>query len=66
MRVFVVWEAYSTDWKLIRKGSDFLIIGDPDLIDIRVDEFAKDTAERLYIDREYLVVSSIQQLNLPE
>lgn len=66
MRVFVVWEAYSTDWKLIRKGSEFLMIGDPDLIDIRVDELAKDTAERLYIDREYLVVSSIQQLNLDE
>ncbi len=34
MVIYLVWEIYSDDWKLIRKGARFMSIEDPELIDV--------------------------------
>lgn len=66
MVVFLVWEAYSADWKLIRKGSRFMSIENPALIDIDVSDYSEDMAKTLGITQERFVITSVQQLNIPE
>ncbi|MCW2485736.1 hypothetical protein J5069_07475 [Candidatus Symbiopectobacterium sp. NZEC127] len=66
MVVFLVWEAYSVDWKLIRKGSKFMSVENPALIDLEVSDYSEGMAKYLGIKPEHLTITSIQQLDIPE
>lgn len=66
MVVFLVWEAYSSEWKLIRKGSRFMSVENPALIDIDVSDYSEDMAKHLGIKAEHFVITSVQELNIPD
>lgn len=59
MFIYLVWEIYSDDWKLIRKGARFMSIEDPALIDVDVDDWADDMANAFEVERESTLLSHL-------
>ncbi|MBK0078686.1 hypothetical protein IAE49_03985 [Kosakonia sp. S58] len=62
MTFFIVWEAYTSDWQLMQKGSRFMSTDDPDIIDVDLAEYVADMAKALGIEEKYLVITSVQSL----
>ncbi len=50
MRLFLVWEIYDDNWKMIEKGSHFLVVQDPEDVDIECMGFLGVLAETKGID----------------
>lgn len=66
MQLFIVWEIYSPDWKLIKKGSDFKFLPDLMTMDVEIEEWGDKKAKSLGIKREFFVIASIQLFEIPE
>lgn len=62
MRFFLVWEYFDDKFNLIEKGYHFLLVENPDDIDIDVSEFVEDMSNARNVNPQYFVVTTCQPM----